>query len=127
MSSEERQDKQSRHAEWNRKNMKVLRASPLHWRSTNSGENLCFPAEGKVDVQFYPSTGRWYVPSENRTYRGMATSFIVWYRKRLKRLASASGGSSPCESPRSPATTGTSSCAEAREVESDAPQGCSSP
>ena len=78
-------DKQERHANWKSENMSVLCSSGLAWRSTNGGENLCFPAKGKTFVQFYPSTGRWYVPSQDRTFRGMATAFVAWYRKQSQR------------------------------------------
>lgn len=40
---------------------------------------LLFREQGKPKVDFYLGTGRWR--SKNKTYKGGAKSFLIWYSK----------------------------------------------
>lgn len=71
------QRQKDRHAAWRTENMEAIEASGLKHRSVNGGETLLFRDNG-LCVDFFPSTGRWREPRENRTYRGGAQAFLRW-------------------------------------------------
>lgn len=77
--------RQTRHANWNRRNMEILNRRSdeggLVFAVTNAGETLLFRERGKPKVDFYPSTGRWRIPNSKKTYSGGAESFLRWYAK----------------------------------------------
>lgn len=71
------QRRKDRHSEWRRKNMLIIQESAIPHRSANGGETLLFRDNGMC-VDFFPSTGRWREPRENRTYRGGVQAFLRW-------------------------------------------------
>jgi hypothetical protein len=73
-------DRQSRHAEWWQKNTDALLKAGAVFRAA-SRECYCFRDANKLPVDFYPSTGRWRVPGQPKTYRGGAAAFLTWYAK----------------------------------------------
>jgi len=75
------QRRKERHADWHAKNMAILKGSGLQYRVTNGGETVLFRSGG-LCVDFYPSTGRWREPRENRTYRGGAQAFLRWVERK---------------------------------------------
>ena len=77
---EMKEEKQKKHAEWWEKNVGLLKESGLNYRVA-SRESIIFRDEDKPKVDFYPSTGRWRDVGTNRTYRGGAKAFIIWYKK----------------------------------------------
>lgn len=78
--------RRERHEEWFKKNMDFLfKHCALTLTNTrNGGLVTLFRNEGLTDVDFFPSTGRWFVPSEGRTYGGGAEKFLRWYERRHK-------------------------------------------
>jgi len=70
-----------RHAEWKRNNTAVLQASGISFTITNASETFLFREPGKPKVDFYPSTGRWRVAGQSRTFSGGAAKFLDWYAK----------------------------------------------
>lgn len=74
------EEKRRRHRTWNVENHTALKNSGLKYEKSNNGQECLFRESGKPVVNFYPSTGRWYLPHENRTMKGGAEKFIEWYR-----------------------------------------------
>lgn len=74
------ESRKARHADWCRVNTGEIEASGIEHASKNSGESLLFRERGKPKVDFFPSTGRWRVAGQTRTYRGGAVAFLAWYR-----------------------------------------------
>lgn len=72
--------KRERHQEWFAANMQVLAESGLSFEERNYGETLIFRAQPGPKCDFFPSTGRWRVAGDRRTYRG-GKAFIAWYLK----------------------------------------------
>lgn len=74
------QHRRDEHANQKEENTKAIAASGLKFKSTNSGECLCFREPGKPKVDFYPSSGRWRdVGVSKRNYSGGAQKFLDWY------------------------------------------------
>jgi hypothetical protein len=79
------QHRQDEHAEQKRENTRIVCASGLNFRSTNSGECLVFRERWKPKVDFYPSSGRWRdVGPSKRNYSGGAQKFLDWYEKQAQ-------------------------------------------
>jgi len=74
------EEKRERHAKWKVENLKVIKESGIPHKLA-SPETVIFREDGKPKCDFYPSTGRWRIPGEVKTFRGGARSFINWYRK----------------------------------------------
>jgi len=75
--------KRERHAQWKEDNTRFLFENmDRRFRVTNNGETVIFREAGYPKVDFYPSTGRWRIPGEKKTYSGGAESFVKWYEKR---------------------------------------------
>ena len=74
-----KRDRQDRHARMHSENREVINACGIPF--TDLGEALLFRERGKPKVDFYPSTGRWRVPSDRQTHRGGARAFLQWYAK----------------------------------------------
>ena len=73
------QAKKERHAKNKVRNLQILRSSGLKF--VERPEACLFRDANKPKVDFFPSTGRWYVPTLNRTFNGGAEAFIGWYKK----------------------------------------------
>ena len=71
--------KKSDHAKWKEANLKILRASNIPFKERP--ESCLFREEGKPLVDFFPSTGRWRLPRENKNFRGGAKAFLTWYNR----------------------------------------------
>lgn len=73
--------RKDRHRDWKISNMTDIEKSGIQYRKTNDGECLLFREAGKPKVDFYPSTGRWRVAGQQKTFSGGAKSFLNWYSK----------------------------------------------
>lgn len=82
-----RDERKARHQGWFEQNMAVLCASGLVFRDrTSEPTPVClFREPGKPAVNFYPTTGRWYLPEKHRTMTGGAEAFLQWYGKQGRR------------------------------------------
>jgi hypothetical protein len=79
---EHRRDIQGRHARAKAQNLTTIRASGLLF--VERDEVILFRNHLEPKVDFYPSTGRWRIPGEKRTYGGGAGAFLNWYAKQRK-------------------------------------------
>jgi len=77
---EHKQDIQARHARAKMQNLATLRDRGIPF--TERDEALLFREPRHPKVDFFPSTGRWRIPGEKRTYGGGAGAFLAWYAKR---------------------------------------------
>ena len=70
--------KKERHLKWWLRNVKIIKQANIHytWSSQNQ---TCMLFREKVNVDFYPHTGRWKY--KNKMYNGGAERFINWYDK----------------------------------------------
>jgi hypothetical protein len=75
-----REDRKRRHLEMKARNTEILAASGIEFRSTNNGETLLFRNSHDLGVDFFPSTGRWCIVGDNKTYKGGAEKFLKWYK-----------------------------------------------
>ena len=74
--------KKERHSKWWMQNMDIMEKSGIEYDTKNSGEVLIIRftwPQGKPQVEFWPSTGRWRV--RGKIFKGGAKSFINWYNK----------------------------------------------
>jgi len=74
-----KKNKKERHKNWLKENRQIIRDSGIPYSGTDLA--YLFREDGKPVVDFYPSTGRWRVPHDNKTYKGGAKSFLKWYEK----------------------------------------------
>lgn len=86
-----RKHKQDKHAQNKNDNTLALAKAGLQFTLANNGEALCFREEGMPKVDFFPSSGSWYVQpakhgEKGHKYHGGAHGFIGWYTKRLKKV-----------------------------------------
>ena len=79
------EEKRKRHARWKVKNTEIIVNSGLLFDWAGQ-ETILFRMDDKLKVDFYPSTGRWRVIGNNRTFSGGAKNFINWYRKQKSGL-----------------------------------------
>jgi hypothetical protein len=73
-----RADVKARRTQRDLENRQALVASGVPF--TDRGTALLFRVRGKPPVDFYPTTGRWRVPSRARVWSGGATAFLRWYQ-----------------------------------------------
>jgi hypothetical protein len=83
--------KQQRHRENKDKNTTMLAVAGLVFTIANNGEVLCFREPNMPKVDFFPSSGKWYVQAATSgkvgtTYHGGAHGFIGWYKKQQKKV-----------------------------------------
>lgn len=76
--------KKQAHSDMKAANTKAIELCGIPFVSKNGGESLLFRDINMPKVDFYPSTGRWKVAGEQKTYRGGANGFINWYIKQVK-------------------------------------------
>lgn len=67
------------HREWHEANRRLIISYGVPF--TDKKEALLFREAGMPKVDFYPSTGRWRVAGEKKTYRGGAKAWHKWYMK----------------------------------------------
>ena len=81
MFDELREDRRDRRSDRRYENMATLRSSGLNWKSDAAGE--CFMLRGgPIDVDFYPSSGRWRSKGDNKTKSGGAAAMLAWLERR---------------------------------------------
>lgn len=73
--------RKNRHAKWKEDNTKVIAICEFTFTITNNGETILFRIPGKPMVDFYPSTGRWYLPNKGQVFSGGAHKFLDWFRE----------------------------------------------
>lgn len=71
--------RQERHQDWKEQNLAIIQASGVEY--IDRGETLLFRLPGKPKVDFYPSTGRWRLVQENKTYSGGAEKFLKFLER----------------------------------------------
>lgn len=80
-----RAEQKRRHSD-NRRYARALFAdSGLVYEERNLAEAILLREPGKPKVDYYPSTGRWRVAGEPRTYNGGPEAFFAWYEKQVAR------------------------------------------
>lgn len=76
-----REHRRTCHRKQNVENMLIINQSGFAYAARNGGEVLLFREAGFPKCDFYPSTGRWRVAGDKRTYRGGAVAFIHFYKR----------------------------------------------
>lgn len=74
------EEKRKRHSEWHKLNMAVLERDGIEKEIKNQGLTVIIRARlGKPQVDFFPSTGRWW--ARGKTFSGGAKAMLKWYDK----------------------------------------------
>jgi hypothetical protein len=83
-----KEEKKKRHAQWKNDNIQILvdnMGDRFEFR--NDMETIIFRDKDYPQVDFYPSTGRWRIVGNEKsyTYSGGAEKFIEWYEKQKEK------------------------------------------